>query len=111
MEIYAIIYSYRHGTTPLSPEIMAKTRRTQGGGKHAICANQDSGKPFQGMREFALAERPHGLHMSLPVFKVFRKDIEKDMEEINDYTKKHKNLTHQEAGKLGGKGCKATSEK
>jgi hypothetical protein len=39
------------------------------------------GKPFRSMRAFALAEKPHGLHMSLAIFKAFMKDLGSAIEE------------------------------
>lgn len=57
-----------------------------------------SGMAFQDIRSFALAKRPHGLHMSLQVFKAFMKDIGKATEEISDYAETHPLPEHGEIG-------------
>jgi len=48
-----------------------------------------SGETFKDLRSFALAKRPHGLHMSLPVFKAFMKDIGRATEETSEYAETH----------------------
>jgi hypothetical protein len=49
--------------------------------------------------DFALAGRPHGLHMSLPIFKAFMKDIGKATEEIGDYAEAHPLPENGEVGR------------
>jgi hypothetical protein len=65
------------------------------------------GQAFASFRQFAMAERPYGLHLTPHTYKGLMRDIDKSMEEVAEDADAHKGLTRQEAGKLGGKGHKA----